>query len=85
MAALLLFFSRVVWNYSNVWLGRAGTLEDLALALQLLGVDPQNPKRLSSDESEVLLRIAESFERLRRGFEGDLLKVPSFDGLKLGK
>src|SRR5262245_24294684 len=36
-AALLLFFSRVIWNYSNVWLGRAGTLEDLALALKLLG------------------------------------------------
>jgi hypothetical protein len=24
VAALMLFFSRVVWNYSNVWLGRAG-------------------------------------------------------------
>jgi hypothetical protein len=77
LAALVLFLSRVVWNYSNVWLGRAGTLEDLTLALKLLGVTP--PKKLGPGQSEQLRDIAESLERLRRGFEGDLLKVPSFE------
>ena len=28
-AALLILPSRILWNYSIVWLGRAGTLEDL--------------------------------------------------------
>jgi hypothetical protein len=77
LAALVLFFSRVVWSYSNVWLGRAGTLEDLTLALKLLGVTPS--EKLGSGQSAQLRDIAESFERLRRGFEGDLLKVPSFE------
>src|SRR5258708_2174616 len=46
VTALLLFASRTVWNFSNVWLGRAGTLEDLSLALGLMGVDPSVQQKL---------------------------------------
>jgi hypothetical protein len=77
--ALFLFFSRVVWDYSNVWLGRAGTLEDLTLALKLLGVTPEAPRQLNREDSENLVRITESLARLRRSFEGDLLTVPTFE------
>jgi hypothetical protein len=77
VATLMLLFSRVVWNYSNVWLGRAGTLEDLILALKLLGVTRE--EKFKPEQSKELRDIVESLERLRRGFEGDLLKVPSFE------
>ena len=40
IAAVLLAVSRVSWNHANVWLGRAGTLEDLVLALRLIGQVP---------------------------------------------
>lgn len=76
VAALLLLASRIVWNYSNVWLGRAGTLEDLWLALIFLEVNVSNPT-ISGGKASELLQIAESLERLRRSFEGELLKGPS--------
>lgn len=85
-AAFLIFISRITWDYSNVWLGRAGTLEDLALALKLMGIDPAAlQKVLSSEDTEKLLQITEAFERLRRKFEGELLKGPSFQLPKVGK
>jgi hypothetical protein len=76
-AVFLLIVSRMAWNYSNVWLGRAGTLEDLGLALKLMGIDPAAPRPLSSEESQQLLRIAEAIVTFQRKFEGELLKGPS--------
>ena len=85
-AAFLIFISRITWDYSNVWLGRAGTLEDLALALKLMGIDPAAlQKALSSEDTQKLLHITEAFERLRRKFEGELLKGPSFQLPRVGK
>jgi hypothetical protein len=81
-AAALVFLSRTVWNFSNVWLGRAGTLEDLALALNLLGVTRGGEQRVPS---AALRDVTESLERLRRGFEGELLKGPSFEVKMPGK
>jgi hypothetical protein len=43
-ALVALFAARTVWNTSNVWLGRAGTLEDLALALKLIGKPMDYPR-----------------------------------------
>jgi hypothetical protein len=85
LAAFLILVSRIVWNYSNVWLGRAGTLEDLGLALRLLNIELANPPALSDADAQRLLRIVESFERLRRSFEGDLLKGPAFEVPKVSK
>jgi hypothetical protein len=84
-AALLILISRILWNYANVWLGRAGTLEDLCLALTFLSIDPTAPRALSASETQQLVMIAETFERLRRSFEGDLLKGPAFELPKIGK
>jgi hypothetical protein len=77
-AAFLIFISRLTWDYSNVWLGRAGTLEDLGLALKLMGFDPSEPRKLTNEDAQRLLQITEAIERLQRKFEGDLLKGPSF-------
>jgi hypothetical protein len=86
LATLLLFISRTVWNFSNVWLGRAGTLEDLILALRLIGKGPADQEvpqgqlstllsqPLSDVQAKRLQMVVESLGRLRRDFEGDLLK-----------
>jgi hypothetical protein len=89
LVAALLLSSRIVWNFSNVWLGRAGTLEDLVLALRLIGkrpADSELPNRqavarllsepLSKEAAERLQTVVGSMERLRRSFEGELLKGP---------
>jgi hypothetical protein len=78
VAAFFSFIAHTLWNYANVWLGREGTLEDLTLAIQMAGADPDCPT-LFKAESQNLLHIVESLSRLRRSFEGDLLKGPSFD------
>lgn len=84
-AAFLIFVSRITWDYSNVWLGRAGMLEDLGLALRLMGIDPAAPRKLAAEDTEKLLQITEATERLRRKFEGELLKGPSFQLPKVPK
>jgi hypothetical protein len=90
LAALLLLASRMAWNYSNVWLGRAGTLEDLILALRLIGKRPAPTEVTTEKVSELLLStlqtnggaerlhvVVQSLERLRRSYEGELLKGPA--------
>lgn len=93
LAALLLLASRIAWNYSNVWLGRAGTLEDLILALRLIGKSPSDTEitidkvsqllsePLSKEDADRLQVVVQSIERLRRSFEGELLKGPSVETL----
>jgi hypothetical protein len=93
LAALVLFMSVTVWNYSNVLLGRAGTLEDLMLALRLIGKAPTVgteykllSEPLSDDEAKRLQVIVKSMEGLRRTFEKDLLQPPSVEWVgKSGK
>ena len=93
VGAFLLFLTRTVWNYSNVWLGRAGTLEDLTLAIRLLDVEPDDsefadPKsaqrkmlvKRGKVNADRLKTVVESLALLRRGFEGRLLAGPPFDG-----
>jgi hypothetical protein len=103
-ALVLIFISKILWDNSNVWLGRAGTLEDLVLALKLIGkpidcdkdyqekdanvLDCQEKEAnasfrrfkygdtLSKDDAERLFLAVQSLERLRRTFEGELLKGP---------
>jgi hypothetical protein len=91
LVALLLFATRSTWNYSNVWLGRAGTLEDLILALRLLGKSPPSTElpldqvakglssSLSKEDANNLHVVVQSLERFRRTFEGELLKGPSVE------
>jgi hypothetical protein len=80
LAAFLMLFSRILWNYSNVWLGRAGTLEDLGLALKLIGKPPTEETPLYKlEDTQRLLLVVTSLERLRRVFEGDLLKGPALE------
>lgn len=83
IAALLLFFSRITWNYSNVWLGREGMLEDFALALKLLGIGPHDPRTLSPEDVENLFKLIQSLKQLRRDFEGRLLEGPELPKLGL--
>jgi hypothetical protein len=80
VATLLLFGARTAWSFSHVWLGREGTLEDLDLALRLVAADAgaAGPRRASAD----LLRVATALQRLRREFEGELLKGPALDALR---
>jgi hypothetical protein len=93
--AFLLFLSRTVWNYSNVWLGRAGALEDLILALRLLDLEPdhsefQDPKTAQTRilmkgcelDAQRLKTVVEALALLRRQFEGELLVGPAFEGQK---
>jgi hypothetical protein len=91
LVALLFFATRSIWNYANVWLGRAGTLEDLILALRLLGKSPPSTElpldqvakgvssSLSKEDANNLYLVVQSLERLRRSFEGELLKGPSVE------
>jgi hypothetical protein len=95
LTALLLLASRIAWNYSNVWLGRAGTLEDLILALRLIGKSPTDTEvpigkgakllsePLSKADADSLHVVVQSIERLRRSFEGELLKGPSVEVLSV--
>lgn len=93
VAVIALFAARMVWNTATVWLGRAGTLEDLALALKLIGKPMDYPgdlrvpgtnafqpfgsqDALSREDGERLLLVVQCLERLRRSFEGELLKGP---------
>jgi hypothetical protein len=95
VGAFLLFLTRTVWNYSNVWLGRAGTLEDLTLALRLLDLEPDDsefadPKTAQRKmlvkgrkiDAHRLKTVVESLALLRRQFEGELLAGPPLDGPK---
>ena len=95
VGAFLLFLTRIVWNYSNVWLGRAGTLEDLTLALRLLDLEPDDSEFAEPEpaQSKMLVKgrkidtqrlktVVESLALLRREFEGKLLAGPPFDGPK---
>jgi hypothetical protein len=79
LAAFLILLSRILWNYSNVWLGRAGMLEDLGLALKLIGKPRTGDTPLTEKDAQSLVQVAQSLERLRRIFEGDLLKGPSLE------
>jgi hypothetical protein len=97
LVALLLLASRIAWNYSNVWLGRAGTLEDLILALRLIGKCPADTELtgcdgkvstllsepLSKDASDNLHVVVQSIERLRRSFEGKLLEGPKSPSIEI--
>jgi hypothetical protein len=75
-SAFLILLSRILWNYSNVWLGRAGMLEDLCLTLKLIGKPPTGETPLNDADAQRLTQVAQPLERLRRVFEGDLLKGP---------
>jgi hypothetical protein len=74
LTALLLFAARTAWNFSNVWLGRAGTLEDLRLILRLLGVAEGTTLGVPVSTFK---QATEAFLLLRREFEGKLLEGPS--------
>jgi hypothetical protein len=88
VSALLLLVTRVVWNCSNIWVGRSATLEDLLIALHIIGVDPESLNGLGEgdhDKSIQLLRVVVALSRLRRSFEDELIKVPSLEGLLRSK
>jgi len=53
LATLLPLVTRIVWNFSNVWLGRAGTLEDLILALRLIGMSPAETEVPETGDAQV--------------------------------
>lgn len=61
---LVIFGCRTTCAYSNVWLGRAGTLEDLRLALKLVGIDLTNPCTLSHEETQKLSPMTEASENI---------------------